>query len=52
MKMKIPSWAGTTPIGNEVVTITYKTPSYEDKYETKLQAKFAKSDKSFEQQQQ
>ena len=39
-------------IVNEVVTITSETPSSEDHFETKLQAKFDKSDQTFEQQQQ
>ena len=34
-----------------MVTLTFETPSSEDFFETKLQAKFDKSDKSFEQQQ-
>ena len=32
-------------IGDEVVPITSETPSYEDRFETKLEAKFYKSDK-------
>ena len=38
-------------IGNEVFTLTSETPSSEDQFETKYQAKFAKYDQSFEQQQ-
>ena len=36
-------------IKNEVLTLTYETSSSEDYYETKLQAKFDKSDQIFEQ---
>ena len=38
-------------IEKEVLTITSENSSYEDRFETKLQAKFDKYDQSFEQQQ-
>ena len=37
-------------IVNEVVTITSETPYNEDHFDTKIQAKFDKSDHDFEQQ--
>ena len=37
-------------IESEVLTLTYETSSYKDRFETKIQAKFDKYDLSFEQQ--
>ena len=36
-------------IGNKMVTITSETLSYEDCFDTKLQARFDKSDQKFKQ---
>ena len=38
-------------IGNEVFTLTSETPSSKNHFEKKIQARFSKSDHSFEQQQ-